>query len=166
VEGFPGLWKKFHPDLPDMLTMPQLNFFAMPKDGEISIGQAKLKAFNVHHGFGKVGAVAYRLQTPEGIFVYSGDTGECEGIRQAAQDADIFVCECSAVIGDNKNPTVYGHLNPFVAGDIAAKSGVKKLVFFHYTGLDSDQAIVKECQRAGFKNEIIVGKDFQVFRFC
>src|SRR3989344_2373852 len=113
VEGFPGLWQKYHPDLSDMLPRPWLKFVAMPAQDEINIARAKLKAFEVYHGYGKVGAVAYRLETPEGIFVYSGDTGECEGIRDAANNADIFVCECSANIGDNQNPKGYGHLNPF-----------------------------------------------------
>jgi ribonuclease BN (tRNA processing enzyme) len=163
-DNFSSLWSKFHPDLPNMLPLPHLNFVAMENSKSVKIGEAKLLAFPVFHGFGKVGALAFRLEMPDKkVLVYSGDTGECEGIRKAAERADIFICEASARIGDEESPKKYGHLNPFVAGDIALKSNVKKIIFFHYTGLDSDQAIIKECQRSGFSGEIVVGKDFQTF---
>jgi ribonuclease BN (tRNA processing enzyme) len=111
-------------------------------------------------------AVAFRLELPGNkVIVYSGDTGECEGIREISQNADIFICEASAKIGDNVSPVKVGHLNPFLVGDIAKSSNVKKVIIFHYTGLDSDEAIIAECQRAGFGGEIVIAKDFQIFKF-
>lgn len=163
TENFTALWLLYHPDLPQMLPMPQLKFIALPESGEIKLGSASLEAFKVYHGFGKVGAVAFRLKSPSGVIAYSGDTGECEGIRQAAENADIFICECSARIGDKTSPKAYGHLNPFLVGDIAKNSQVKNIIIFHNTGLDSDEAIITECQRAGFEGEIVIAKDFQTF---
>lgn len=128
----------------------------------VRIGSAKLFALPVYHGFGKVDALAFRLETPSGTFVYSGDTGECAGIRGIAQHADIFVCEASALIGDEKNPHEYGHLNPRLAGEIARETGVKKLVFFHYTGINSDEEIIADCRRGGYTGPVVVGKDRQL----
>jgi ribonuclease Z len=125
------------------------------------IGNAKLKAFSVYHGNGKVDALAFRLETTAGKFAYSGDTGDCEGIRTACQDADIFVCEASARINDTTYHLNYGHLTPQQAGEIAKQGGVKKLILVHYQGFDSDEDMIKEVEATGFKGEVQVGKDFQ-----
>jgi len=55
-------------------------------------------------------------------------------------------------------------LNAGLAGDIAAGARVKKLVLFHYTGLDSDEKMISAARQAGFKEEIVIGKDFQSFK--
>jgi ribonuclease BN (tRNA processing enzyme) len=130
---------------------------------EQKIDNGLLKSFRAYHGHGKVDALAFRLETPEGIFAYSGDTGDCEGLRNASQWADIFVCEASARIGDDNNSTTYGHLTPCQAGEVAKIGGVKKLILEHHTGLDSDEEILKEVKSSGFIGEIILGKDFQKF---
>lgn len=165
VNDYPKLWNLFRPQ-ENFPPLPRLNFFPMTENKVVEISGAKLSAAKVFHGGGKMDAVAFRLELPNGfVIVYSGDTGECQGIRQISKNADIFICEASAKIGDDGSPVKIGHLNPYLVGDIAKNSGVKKLILFHYTGLDSDEELAAECQRAGFQNEIVIGKDFQVFKF-
>jgi ribonuclease Z len=147
-------------DHPSMKTFPKVKFEVMNGNSR-QIGGGTLSAEKVYHEFGLVDAVAFRLETNDGIFVYSGDTGECPGIRKICQNADIFVCEASARVGDENSPLNYGHLNPRLAGEIAKQGNVKKMILFHYTGLDSDETIVQDCRKSGFAGEIIVGKDFQ-----
>lgn len=128
-----------------------------------AIGNAKLSARKVYHAFGNCDAVSYRLETPQGIIIaYSGDTGDCDGVRTVAKDADLFICEASGRVGDTKSAKEYGHLDPYTIGNIAKKSNVKKLLLFHYTGQDLDDAMIIEVKRAGFNREVIAGKDFQV----
>ena len=155
-------WKLHLPDIVEATyPFPRLTFCPMSSESRhYKIGDGFLSARKVYHAFGKIDALAFRFKTPKGIFVYSGDTGDCSGIREITKDADIFVSECTAPISEI-SPSKYGHLNPQVVGDIAKNSGVKRLVLFHYIGLDSDEAIVNEIRRAGFKGEVIVGKDFQ-----
>ncbi len=166
IDDFPQVWKAYTPDDPErkLHHWPNLTFHKMPDaDGNaVCIGSGKLTAVPVYHGFGKTDAVAFRLETASGVFAYSGDSGECEGIRRVAKDADLFLCEASARIGDLKNPIQYGHLHPRLVGEIAQEAQVKKVVFFHYTGLDDDAAIIADCRAAGFEGEIVCGKDFQV----
>lgn len=141
---------------------PAVELVAMSQgDKVISIGDGKLSAKKVYHAWGKCDAVSYRLETPEGIVAYSGDTGDCEGIRAIAQGADVLICEASARIGDMDSPKGYGHLTPSVVGEIAKEAGVKKIILFHYTGLDSDEAMIEEVKRVGFTGDVIAGKDFQ-----
>ncbi|MFY9457380.1 MAG: MBL fold metallo-hydrolase [Candidatus Spechtbacterales bacterium] len=149
---------------------PKLVFHPMvsKKDGAIvstavRIDDSKLVAYSVYHGFGKVDALGFRLETPEGTFAYSGDTGVCEELSALAYEADIFVCEASARVGDYKASVEYGHLTPRFAGEIAKKSDVKKLVLFHHTGLDSDEAMLEDCRLSGYKGELVIPKDFQIF---
>lgn len=162
IKNLPELWRFYfqQPGEP-FYKSPALKFHIMPDETAI-IGNGKLSAVKVHHEAGFSDAVAFRLETPEGIFVYSGDTGECEGIRAISQDADLFVCEASARIGDEQSATNWGHLNPRQAGAIAKNGGVKKLILFHHTGLDSDEAMLADCRASGFANEIVIGQDFQV----
>jgi ribonuclease BN (tRNA processing enzyme) len=68
-----------HPQIP---PYPTLHTKAMKNGDFVSIGNGKLITESVYHGFGLCDAVAFRLETPEGTFVYSGDSGECEGIRK------------------------------------------------------------------------------------
>jgi len=147
-----------HSDIP---PYPTLNLVKVPGK-TIQIGNGKLKAESVYHGFGLCEAVAFRLETPEGIFVYSGDSGECKGIRSICQDADIFVCEASAGVGDIISPNKYGHLSPDLSGSIAKEARVKKLVLTHYSGFNSDEEMISGCQSSGFGGQIILAKDGQV----
>ncbi len=119
-----------------------------------------LVAYPVHHGHGKCDAVALRLEIENGPTIsYSGDTGMCSGILQAAEGADLFICDTSARVGDELTATGYGHLNPRQAGDIAGRVGAKRLVLTHYSGHDSDAEMVRNCRESGFLGDIIVAKD-------
>jgi ribonuclease BN (tRNA processing enzyme) len=163
IENFNTLWKIYTPN-------EEGNYFEWPKltlqpmsagNKSYDVYDGMLTARKVYHAYGKCDAVSYRLETPEGIIAYSGDTGDCDGIREIVKNADIFLCEASARIGDFTSPKEYGHLNPFVAADIAQRGNVKKIIFFHYTGHDSDEEMIKDARKAGFTGDVICGKDFQ-----
>lgn len=162
AKDFPTYWRIHLPEWEERYyPFPKLIFKPMSSEKErFQIGNGILTARKVYHGWGKTDALAFRLETPEGVFVYSGDYGDCKGIREITKNADIFVSECTKPIGEPPND--YGHIDPYAAGDIARNSGAKKIVFFHYTGLDEDEAIIKDCRRSGYAGEAMVGKDFQV----
>lgn len=163
INNFMTLWNIYNPNLKDsFLPWPKITLVPMSSTSQIyTIDSGKLSAKKVYHGFGKCDAVSYRLETPEGTIAYSGDTGDCDGIRQVAQNADLFICEASARVGDTKFKTEYGHLDPYTVGYIAKNANVKKLLLFHYTNLDSDNAMITEVKRSGYNGEVIAGKDFQ-----
>ena len=169
TENFDALWALYVPDDPERKNRiwPAVHFHAMtnPDNVKLPLGDHSLTSFSVYHGHGKVDACAFRLEADGKVFVYSGDTGECPGIRQCAQGADLFLCEASARIHDVESPHKYGHLTPRAAGDIALKSGVKELVFFHYTGLNSDEEMIEDCRKSGYAGPVHVAKDLQAFNF-
>ncbi len=61
---------------------------------------------------------------------YSSDSGECDGLRELAKDADIFICN----VGNSLEPgkaNSWGHLSPEQAGVLAEESGVKMMLISH-----------------------------------
>lgn len=125
-----------------------------------AVNGATLHAFPVHHGFGRCDAVAFRLEIKDGpTIAYSGDTGICDGVVQAAEGANLFICEASARIGDTQSATNYGHLSPRQAGEIAARADAKVVMLTHYSGADSSEAMSGDFAWSGFQGVLIVAKD-------
>jgi ribonuclease BN (tRNA processing enzyme) len=165
IDNLPKLWDLYWQatDKPKFHQFSHLQFHVVPRTEAIAVGDGKLFAEKVYHELGQSDAVAFRLETPEGIFAYSGDTGDCAGIRTISKNAAVLVCEATATIGDETSSANWGHLNPRQAGEIAKEAGAKKLILFHYTGKDSEEAMIANCKLSEYEGEIIIGKDFQTF---
>jgi ribonuclease BN (tRNA processing enzyme) len=121
--------------------------------GGLDLGWARLIAAPVPHS--NAPANAYRLETADGVAVFSGDCSPSPQLPQLARGADLFVCEASfsAPVPDAKN-----HLTTAQAAGIAAQAEVKTLVLTHfYPGAD-DSAIETECARY-FSGRVIPAKD-------
>jgi ribonuclease BN (tRNA processing enzyme) len=159
IRDFFPLWKIHLPEMTGQYEWPEIALTDMMAVPEVTIGSATLRAYPVYHAFGRCEAMAYRLETPEGTIAYSGDTGDCEGVRLVAEGADVFVCESSGRIGDTASSDEYGHLDPATVGAIATQANVKTLILFHYTGLDADADIRSAVLEAGFLGTLILGKD-------
>jgi len=71
--------------------------------------------------------LAYRIKSSGKIFCYSGDTGDCSGLRKAAAAADLAVVETS----EPKIIKSANHLNGDQVGKIARDCQVKKLILTH-----------------------------------
>ncbi len=148
------------------LPFPILKPIIAPQQNLTLPEGAMLSSYPVYHGFGKVDAVAYRLTLPDGIVIaYSGDSGLCPGLEDAARDADYFICEASARVSDETNATGYGHLNPSQAGALAAKLNVRTLILTHYSGFDSYEDMFKAVRAGGFKERSFIAHDELVFEF-
>ena len=122
-----------------------------------------LKAFSVYHGFGRHPAMGFRLETKYGTVAYSGDTGLCDAVRTIAQDADLFICDCSVRIGQEYTGG-YGHMGPRQCGDVASKSKAKRLWLTHYFDLDTPELMLSEVREGGFFGESTVAKDGEVWK--
>ncbi len=158
-DDFWRIWEIKVPEHPKRAYgLLKLEFIELEDGQGVNFYDSRLIAFRVFHAYGRVKVLAFRLETSQGVFVYSSDSGPCPGLEKAAQNADAFLCDCSADIGQDKS-TTSGHFNPYQAGEFAQKVGVKKLWLTHYSGKDSPKAMIKECQRSGFKGEILVVKD-------
>ena len=100
------------------------------------------------------GAIGYRFELNDKIFVYSGDTDFCEGIIALSRNADVLLLECS--FPDEMK--VKGHLTPSEAGKIASKAEVDRLILTHLYPPCDEVDILEVCRRE-FDGEIKLAED-------
>lgn len=100
---------------------------------------------------------SYRIETPHGVVVFTGDTGPSEAVTRLAAGADVLVSEIQSErnvgqfvkrMGEQNHWTaertaafmdhmIHEHLIERDAGVIAAKAHVKSLVLYHYNAANS-----------------------------
>lgn len=78
-----------------------------------------------------VESYAVSITAGEHRLVYSGDTAYHPRLVEIAQEADLFLCEATAVQGA-RTVSDFPHLYARQAADIAARAGVRRLLLTHY----------------------------------
>lgn len=120
------------PTLPEMARTIAASFELMVLAGDggdrIIAADLTLAGFDVHHA---VPSTALRFTAPHATAVFSSDTGPCDGVRAAAEAADLFLCEATFLEATPVQLDGHGHLTPGLAGDIAADAKVSRLVLNH-----------------------------------
>jgi ribonuclease BN (tRNA processing enzyme) len=117
----------------------------------------KIQVFPVKHG---IEAYGFRIIADNKLVVYSGDTGFCEELIEAAKNADLLIHECSFPTQFGKE----GHTTPLEIGQIAKQAEVKKLVLTHFypTCNGREQEMLNDVKKF-YAGEIILGQDLQEF---
>ncbi len=129
----------------------------LPEGGFIPVGPLEVTAHPVVHDDA---SVAYRFATRgNGVFAYSGDTDRCEGVVDAARNADVLLIECAFPEGQ-KHP---GHLVPSEVGRIAAAAGARKVVLLHLYPECHGHDLIAPCSQL-FSGEVLVAEDGMVLR--
>ena len=110
------------------------------RDGEIvEIGGLSFQFFQVQHDL-----EAYSIVVDGGKLVYSGDTGDCEGIRKAAKGARLFLCESTFLESDTLSKESASHLTARKAGEIGREAGVERMLITHLKYGNDPAAALKE----------------------
>lgn len=86
--------------------------------------------------------------------VCSGDTDYSDSLVKFAEKADVFICE-SSLPDDKKVP---GHLTPSLAGKVAARAGVRKLVLTHFYPESFEELVVKQCRKT-YGGKLVLAQD-------
>ena len=77
-------------------------------------------------------SLAYRVDTPDGSVVFTGDTQPCDSVAELAKGANVMLCMCwddqEIMDADGESP---GQCGTIGAAQLAEKAGVKKLVLVH-----------------------------------
>lgn len=74
---------------------------------------------------------AITITTGERKMVYSGDTVYSSRLVDAADDADLFLCEATGLQGERGAEETFVHLTARQAAEIAAQAGVGRLLLTH-----------------------------------
>jgi len=124
------------------------------KDKEdIKLGKLLVRGFRVT-GHGKsVECMAYRLNVKNRIFCYSGDSGDCKGLRDAAREADLAIMEAT-LPRTSEEPN---HISGDELGKLAQETNIKKLIVTHVA--DCYLPKVKKEVRQSYSGPIKLAKD-------
>ena len=72
-------------------------------------------------------------------FVFSGDTAPCPALEQAAQGADLFICDATYAEPEQEaQARQYGHSTFGQGAAMAARAGAKRLWLAHYSPMITD----------------------------
>jgi len=100
-------------------------------------------------------SIAFRITGAGGrSVVYSGDTDYSENLIELSKNADLLICE-SALPDDYR---IKGHLTPSLAGAIATRAGVKKLVLTHFYPECDKTDIELECRKT-YAGQLVLAED-------
>ncbi|MEY3679502.1 MAG: hypothetical protein RL547_114 [Actinomycetota bacterium] len=119
-------------------------------------------------------AVAYRVDTPEGSVVISGDTRVCREVEDLTRGADLLVHEVcrrqamSEAIAGTVFETIFSyHADSIELGEMAERSGVPHLVLTHLIPQPSDEKdeerFESDVRRGGYRGKVTVGRDLMAF---
>jgi ribonuclease BN (tRNA processing enzyme) len=129
-------------DLTDIFT-----FHPWSDGGSVEIAGVTLRAGAVDH---PCEAYAVRVEHDGRSLVYSGDTGPCAGLVEAARGADVLLCEATwpHVTEWWDEPPTGIHLSGRQAGEHAAAAGVGRLLITHVPAWFDAQALLAEAKAA------------------
>ena len=160
-------------DLTEMLPAAgaDVNIHIVKEGVVFDDGEVKVTAFEVDHEPVKP-AFGYRFEAHGRTIVISGDCRANEHMVAFAKGADVLVHEVYLPeyfdrVRDPEKPGVAArlkryHSTPEEAADLAAKAGVKLLVFTHVIPPDDDATILERA-RKHFAGVIVVGRDLMRF---
>ncbi|MBA8841847.1 ribonuclease Z [Ochrobactrum sp. RH2CCR150] len=123
---------------------------------ELTVGRHEIANLTVETGLTghTSNSIAFRIETPVGIFVYSGDAIDKTAMEHTARQADIFLCECSF----EDDTLTEDHLTPKDAATIASVAGVGQLVLIH-TYPHVDLARIHTQATARFSGPVTIATD-------
>jgi ribonuclease Z len=162
----------------DAIQMNVLPFLPTSKPGIVWRSEDEnvvVEAVAVHHEPVEA-SVAFRVTTPDGSVVISGDTRVCDEVFELARDADVLVHEAcrrtamsNAVAGSVFEKIFDYHADTAQIGAFAQRYKVSHVMLTHLIPQprnDEDvEAFEQDLRDAGYTGHITVGKDLDHFTF-
>ncbi|WP_394159407.1 MBL fold metallo-hydrolase [Galactobacter valiniphilus] len=136
------------------------DFRAFTPRETVKVGPFKVTPYPVRHPVDE--AYALRVEATEKLYgevatsvlTYSGDTDSCDGLVEAAHEADLFLCE--AAFQEGRDDAIDGvHLTGKRAGEAARAADVERLLLTHIP-VWTDEATVLEEARGEYDGELAV----------
>ncbi len=153
---------------------PVLSTFEATHDNDTEVwsdGDVRVLARRVHHEPVDP-AVAYRVETPDGVVVISGDTIVCDEVAEFCAGADVvvheafrkdLVLEFAAHLPHLRHVAEY-HADTKQLGAMAAEVGIPTLVLTHLipalsASPDMEAGFVDDLRSAGYQGELVIARD-------
>ncbi|MEE1620823.1 MBL fold metallo-hydrolase [Zafaria sp. J156] len=118
----------------------------------VRLGPFTITAHEARHPVDEAYAIRVEASEPlsdgtvrTSVLAYSGDTDTCEGLVEAARDADMFLCE--AAFEEGRDDAIDGvHLTGRRAGLMATEAGARRLLLTHVPVWTSVNTVVDEAR--------------------
>ncbi len=119
---------------------------------EVKLGPFTVSAIPVRHPVEEAYAIRVEATEPlqdgttrTSVLAYSGDTDSCDGLVEAAHEADMFLCE--AAFEEGRDDGIDGvHLTGKRAGEMATAAGAKRLLLTHIPVWTNVNTVVDEAK--------------------
>lgn len=169
-----GLRVEHAQSTPPVLDLRAFALPASPTEIWCSVdGAVRVDAVAVHHE-PVTEAVAYRVTTPDGVVVISGDTRVCTEVGDLARNADVLVHEAcrrtamqESIAGTPFENIFDYHADTVALGALAAAAPVRHLVLTHLIPAPvTDEQVarfVSDVRSGGYTGELTVGRDLDRF---
>ena len=107
-------------------------------------------------------SLAYRVDSSEGSFVFTGDTRPCASVAELARGADLLVFVCVGLEKEiEDSPDSVYMCDTIGAGKLAQEAGARKLVLVHNTAIGGhgpmEQAIAEVA--SVYDGQVIMGEE-------
>jgi len=118
----------------------------------VSIGPFTITPVPVRHPIEEAYALRVEAKEPgpdgellTSVLTYSGDTDTCDGLVEAAKDADMFLCE--AAFEEGRDDNIDGvHLTGKRAGEMASAAGAERMLLTHIPVWTDINKVVEEAK--------------------
>ena len=128
------------------------------KEGmKLNIGDIEISFTQVKH---LVESYAMTLNCKGRKLVYSGDTAFCDNLVTAAQNADLLLCESTALEAEGDIRSSH-HMSAGMAARLAAESNVGKLVLTHFWYETNRQRYLNEAKK--YFDRVVTAKEFLTY---
>ncbi len=138
-------------------------------------GALSVEAVLVHHEPVEP-AVAYRIRTPDGAVVISGDTRVCDEVEALAAGCNVLVHEAARTtalrdrIKGTRLETIFSyHADTALLGGLAERAKVEHLVLTHLipqpTTAEEAAAFERDILESGYRGRVTVGNDLDAVGF-
>ena len=107
-------------------------------------------------------SLAYRVNTPDGSFVFTGDTTPCETVAELAKGADVIVFVCVGIEAELSDRPEKKYMAGTVGvGSLAQETGAGKLVLVHNRGIAGHGRMERAVADVAsvYEGEIIFGEE-------
>ena len=94
------------------------------------------------------------------VFAYVGDTYLSKGIYKTADNADFMLIESTFQKDNTERAEKRTHLTSYMAGNVAQRSNVKKVMLFHFSAAYPNASNFKTEAAEKFDGEIFLAEDF------